>query len=39
MGDYLLNVIMAAIVALPFMLLGGLIAELFLTRDSNRGRR
>jgi len=38
MGNYLLNMIMAAIVVLPFVLMGGFITEFFLTRHPNRDR-
>ena len=38
MGNYLLDMIMAAIMVLPFVLTGGFIAEFFHTRHSNRDR-
>ena len=38
MGSYLLNMVMVAIMALPFMLLGGAIVDYFRTRRSNRDR-
>ena len=34
MGNYLLDMIMAAIMVLPFVLMGGLIAGLFQSRNS-----
>jgi hypothetical protein len=34
MGNYLLDVIMAAIMVLPFVLMGGLIAEFLHSRHS-----
>ena len=38
MGNYLLNMVMVAIMALPFVLLGGAIVDFLHTRHSNRDR-
>lgn len=38
MGSYLLNMVMVAIMALPFVLLGGAIVDFLHTRRSDRDR-
>lgn len=38
MGNYLLNMVMVAIMALPFVLLGGAIVDFLHTRRSDRDR-
>ena len=38
MGSYLLNMVMVAIMALPFVLLGGAVVDFLHTRRSHRNR-
>lgn len=38
MGDYLLNMIMVAIMALPFVLFGGAVVDFLHSRPSKRER-